>query len=135
MGSSLGWTDEDRVPLCRAYPEVSEDPVTAIGRSKDQLWATMHEKWTDLMNKKGPLRVKRNVRLRGADGGGQQAGRHSRGRGSRGARAGVTAGGNRRANALVPWPLGPCSQSVVMHTYIADPRILSCGTETETDCE
>jgi len=61
MGSSLGWTDEDRVPLCRAYLEVSEDPVTATGRSKDQLWAAVHEKWTDLMTKKGPLRVKRNV--------------------------------------------------------------------------
>ena len=61
MGSSLGWTDEDRVPLCRAYLEVSEDPVSATGRSKDQLWAAVHEKWTDLMTKKGPLRVKRNV--------------------------------------------------------------------------
>jgi len=61
MGSSLGWTDEDRVPLCRADLEVSEDPVTATGRSKDQLWAAVHEKWTDLMTKKGPLRVKRNV--------------------------------------------------------------------------
>ena len=60
-GSSLGWTDEDRVPLCRAYLEVSEDPVTATGRSRDQLWAAVHEKWTDLMNKKGPLRVKVNV--------------------------------------------------------------------------
>jgi len=61
MGSSLGCTDEDRVPLCRAYLEVSEDPVTAIRCSKDQLWAAVHEKYTDLMNKKGPLRVKRNV--------------------------------------------------------------------------
>jgi len=62
MGSSLGWTDEDRVPLRRAYLEVSEDPLTATGRSKDQLWAAVNEKWTDLMTKKGPLRVKRNVR-------------------------------------------------------------------------
>jgi len=61
MGSSLGWTDEDRVPLCRAYLEVSEDPVTATSRSKDQLWAAVHEKWTDLMTKKGTLRVNRNV--------------------------------------------------------------------------
>jgi len=61
MGSSLGWTDEDRVPLCRAYMEVSEDPVSSTGRSKDQLWAAVHEKWTDRMTKKGPLRVKRNV--------------------------------------------------------------------------
>jgi len=61
MGSSLGWTDQDRVPLCRAYLEVSEDPVTATGRSKDQMLAAVHEKWTDLMTKKGPLRLKRNV--------------------------------------------------------------------------
>jgi len=61
MGSILGRTDEDRVPLCRAHLEVSEDPVTATGRSKDQLWAAVLEKWTDLINKKGPLRVKSNV--------------------------------------------------------------------------
>jgi len=61
MGSSLGWTDEDRLPLCRAYLEVSEDPVTAIIRSKDQLRAAVDEKWTDLMTKKGNLRVNRNV--------------------------------------------------------------------------
>ena len=61
MGFSPGWTDQDRVPLRRAYLEVSEDPVPATGRSKDQLWAAVHEKWTDPMNEKGPLRVKRNV--------------------------------------------------------------------------
>jgi len=61
MGSSLGWTDEDRVPLRRAYLEVREDPVTAKSRSKDQLWASVHEKWTDLMTKKGTLHVNRNV--------------------------------------------------------------------------
>jgi len=61
MGSSLGWTDEDRVPLCRAFLEVSGDPVMATGRSKDELWAAVHKKWTDLMAEKGPLRVKRNV--------------------------------------------------------------------------
>jgi len=61
MGSSLEWTDEDRVPLCRAYLEVSGDPVMATGRSKDELWAAVHKKWTGLMTEKGPLRVKRNV--------------------------------------------------------------------------
>jgi len=61
MGSILGWTDEDRVLLCGAYLEVSEDPVSTTGRFKDQLWAAVHEEWTDLMTKKGPLRVKRNV--------------------------------------------------------------------------
>jgi len=61
MGSRLGWTDEDRVPLCRAYLQVSEDPVSATGRSQDQLWVAVHEKWTDLITKKGPLRVKRSL--------------------------------------------------------------------------
>jgi len=37
------------VPLCSACLEVSEDPVSGTGRSKDQLWAAVHEKWTDLM--------------------------------------------------------------------------------------
>jgi len=60
MGTGLGWTDEDRVPLCTAYLAVSGDPVTATGRSKEQLWGAVHDKWTDLM-KKGPFRVKRNV--------------------------------------------------------------------------
>jgi len=49
------------VPLCRAYLEVSEDPVSATCRSKDQLRAAVHENWTDLMTNKRPLRVKRNV--------------------------------------------------------------------------
>jgi len=61
MGSSLGWTDEDRVPLCRALLEVSGDPVMATGRSKDELWAAVRKKWTDLMDWKDPLRVKHNV--------------------------------------------------------------------------
>jgi len=61
MGSSMRLADEDRVPLCRAYLQVSEDPVTATSRSKDQLWAAVHSKWTDLMTKKGILRVNRNV--------------------------------------------------------------------------
>ena len=61
MTSSLGWTDEDRVPLCRAYREVSEDPVTPSSRSKDQLAAAVHETRTELMTKKGTLRVNRNV--------------------------------------------------------------------------
>jgi len=61
MGSGLGRTDEDRVPLCRAYLEVSGDPVTATGRSKYELWAAVHEKWAALMTEKGPFRVKRNV--------------------------------------------------------------------------
>jgi len=49
------------VPLCRAFVEVNGDPVMATGRSKDELWAAVQKNWTDLMAKKGHLRVKRNV--------------------------------------------------------------------------
>jgi len=44
MASSLGWTDEDRVPLCRAFLEVSSDPVMDTGPSKDELWADVHKR-------------------------------------------------------------------------------------------
>jgi len=33
----------------------------ATGRSKEELWAAVHMKWTEVMTVKGPLRVKRNV--------------------------------------------------------------------------
>jgi len=62
MGTSKGWTDEDRVPLCRSYLEVSGDPVMGTERSKDEQWAAVHKTWTELMTERGPLRVKRNVR-------------------------------------------------------------------------
>ena len=61
MNSSLGWTDEYRVPLFRAYLDVSEDPVTAESCSKDHLWVAVNEKWTEMMTKKGNLRVNLNV--------------------------------------------------------------------------
>eukprot|EP00168_Porphyra_purpurea_P013391 TRINITY_DN3686_c0_g1_i1.p1 TRINITY_DN3686_c0_g1~~TRINITY_DN3686_c0_g1_i1.p1 ORF type:complete len:411 (-),score=98.22 TRINITY_DN3686_c0_g1_i1:111-1343(-) len=61
MRTGLGWTDEDRVPLCTAYRTVSGDSGTATGRSKDELWAAVYDKWTELMTKKGPLRVKCNA--------------------------------------------------------------------------
>jgi len=60
MGSRLGWNDEDRVPLCRAFLEVSGDPVMATGRSKDEMWAAVHKRWTELMTDQGTLRVKLN---------------------------------------------------------------------------
>jgi len=62
MGNSQGWTGEDRVPLCRSYLELSGDPVMGTERSKDEQWAAVHKTWTELMNEKGPLRVKRSVR-------------------------------------------------------------------------
>jgi len=49
------------VPLCRAFLEVSGNPVMATERSKDELWAAVHKTWTALMAEKGPRRVKRNV--------------------------------------------------------------------------
>eukprot|EP00168_Porphyra_purpurea_P018163 TRINITY_DN6629_c0_g1_i1.p2 TRINITY_DN6629_c0_g1~~TRINITY_DN6629_c0_g1_i1.p2 ORF type:complete len:113 (+),score=14.62 TRINITY_DN6629_c0_g1_i1:327-665(+) len=61
MGTGLGWTDENRVPPCTAYLKVSGDSVMATGRSKDELWAALYDKWTELMAKKGPLRVNSNA--------------------------------------------------------------------------
>ena len=61
MGSSLGWTDDERVPLCEAYLHVSTDAVHGTSRSKDDLWAAVHKVWEDKMHKKGPMRVERNA--------------------------------------------------------------------------
>ena len=61
MGSSLGWTDDDRVPLCEAYLVVSTDAVHGTSRSKDDLWAAVHKAWEDKIHKKGPMRVERNA--------------------------------------------------------------------------
>jgi len=62
MGSSLGWTDEDHVPLCRVVLEVIGDPGMDTGRSTDELSAAVQKRWTELMTEQGTLRVKRNVR-------------------------------------------------------------------------
>jgi len=37
MGSALGWTDADRVPLFEAYMEVTSDAVKGAARTKDNL--------------------------------------------------------------------------------------------------
>jgi len=42
MGSALGWTAADRVPLCEAYLEMTSDEVKGTSRTKDNLWATVH---------------------------------------------------------------------------------------------
>jgi len=59
MGSALGWTDADRVPLCEAYLEVTRDPVRATARTKENLWGTVHKLWAEKRLKKGPMRVDR----------------------------------------------------------------------------
>jgi len=61
MGSSLGRTDDDGVPLSEAYLKVSTDAVHGTGRSKEDLWAAVHEVWDDKMRQKGPMRVERNA--------------------------------------------------------------------------
>jgi len=61
MGSALGWTDEDCVPLCEAYLEVTGDPVHGTSRTKDLLWASVRDVWTAKRQKKGTLRVNRNA--------------------------------------------------------------------------
>jgi len=59
MGSALGWTDADRVPLFEAYLEVTSDTVKGTARTKDNLWATVHKVWGKKERKKGPMRVER----------------------------------------------------------------------------
>ena len=59
IGSALGWKETDRVPLCKAYLEVTSDAVKGTSCTKDNLWATVHEVRAEKMRKKGPLRVGR----------------------------------------------------------------------------
>jgi len=59
MGSALGWTDADRVPLREAYLEVTSDPVRATTRTKENLWGTVHKLWAEKVLKNGPMRVDR----------------------------------------------------------------------------
>ena len=59
MGSALGWTDADRVPLREAYLEVTSDAEKATARTKDNLWATVYKVRGEKMPKKGPMRVER----------------------------------------------------------------------------
>jgi len=47
----------DHVPLCEAYVEVTSDAVNEPVRSRDNLWATVHEVWSEKMPNKVPLRV------------------------------------------------------------------------------
>jgi len=61
MGSSLGRTDDDGVPLSEAHLKVSTDAVHGTSRSKEDLWAAVHEVWDDKMRQKGPMRVERNA--------------------------------------------------------------------------
>ena len=61
MGSSLGWTDDNRVPILNAYLKLSADLAHGTSRSKDDLWAAVHKVWDDQMRKKGPMRVEHNA--------------------------------------------------------------------------
>jgi len=47
------------VPLCEAYLEVTSDAVKGTARTKDNLWATVHEAWAGNVRNKGPLRFGR----------------------------------------------------------------------------
>jgi len=59
MRSALGWTDADRVPHCKAYPEVTSDAVKGTSRTKDNLWVTVHKDWGEKVGKQGPMRLER----------------------------------------------------------------------------
>jgi len=47
------------VPLCEAYLEVTNDPVRATFRTKENLWGTVHKLWAEKELKKGSTRVDR----------------------------------------------------------------------------
>jgi len=57
MGSAHGWTDQDHVRLCEVYVKVMTNAVKGTARTRDNLWATVHEVWSGKMRNKVPLRV------------------------------------------------------------------------------
>ena len=57
MGSSLGWMDDNRVPLCEACLQVSTDAVHGTRQSKEDLWAAVHMVWDDQVHKQGPMQA------------------------------------------------------------------------------
>jgi len=49
MGIGLGWTDEERVALCKAYLSKSLDPVKGADQSGPKLWASVVVAWKGLL--------------------------------------------------------------------------------------
>jgi len=41
MGTGLGWTDEERVALCKAYLSTSVDPVKGADQSGPTFWTSV----------------------------------------------------------------------------------------------
>jgi len=58
MGTGRGWTDEERVALCKAYVSTSLDPVKGADQSGPTFWALVVAAW------KGLLVGRRGVRRR-----------------------------------------------------------------------
>jgi len=49
MGTGLGWTDEERVALCKAYLSTSLDPVTGADQSGPTFWTSVVTAWKGLL--------------------------------------------------------------------------------------
>jgi len=49
MGTGLGWTDEERVALCKAYLSTSLDPVKGADQSGPTFWASVVAAWKGLL--------------------------------------------------------------------------------------
>jgi len=49
MGTWLGWTDEERVALCKAYLSTSLDPVKGADQSGLTFWASVVAAWKGLL--------------------------------------------------------------------------------------
>ena len=49
MGTGLGWTDEERVALCKAYLSTSLDPVKGADQSGPTFWTSVVTAWKGLL--------------------------------------------------------------------------------------
>jgi len=49
MGTGLGWKDETRVTLCKAYLRTSLDPVKGADQSGPTYWTSVMKAWKGLL--------------------------------------------------------------------------------------
>jgi len=48
MRTGPGWTDEERVALCKAYLTTSQDPVKGADQSGPKFWTAVVAAWKEL---------------------------------------------------------------------------------------
>ena len=56
MGTGLGWTDEERVALCKAYLSTSLDPVKGADQSGPTFWTSVVTAWKGLLSGRPDVR-------------------------------------------------------------------------------